>query len=567
MKRLLTVVHSAQYADYILVPVLLAILLLQVWSSADRINLLGDEGTHLASGYSYWSSRDFRLNREHPPLVKLVGALPLVLKGLSTEQSWPIFLSAPAWDTTTNHQWDFAESLLLYENGGQLPENLKAARRAESIFVLTLACCIYWLSRRLFGTLGGIISLLAAVFNPDVLAHAGLITTDMAMATFYFAAPVSLWWYLQRPAAVKLATVGLMLGLGLASKYSNLLLLPVLTIMVAVAWKVRLACHELPSTWFNPFGRGAAALHLRQACSASGFLVATAALVLWSAYLFTEPFVQYWQSYQLLYSNLTADFQYFMLGDYAPRFWNYFLVTTSLKTPLPLFGLLALALVAFWLFWRHTLSALTKLVLFLPPVLLFVVMSLKAQNMGHRYVLGIYPYAFVVLGMTSYWFRQGGKAAKSVMALLVIACLAANTYAGVRAYPFYLSYHNALVSSSLDFIEDLDDSNNDWGQGWLELARIQKEERLSPLFVYPYGGTEYYLGGAPGNWELVNQFSSDPPAPGFHAISSTLYVRNRDALRQRGIHIPLLHDYTPQRIVAGCIVLVQVPLLSPVMGN
>ena len=36
-----------------------------------------DEPVHLGAGYSYVVTRDFRLNPEHPPLVKLLGGLAL----------------------------------------------------------------------------------------------------------------------------------------------------------------------------------------------------------------------------------------------------------------------------------------------------------------------------------------------------------------------------------------------------------------------------------------------------------------------------------------------------------
>ncbi len=36
-----------------------------------------DEGIHLSSGYSYLKTGDFRMNAEHPPLFKLLAALPL----------------------------------------------------------------------------------------------------------------------------------------------------------------------------------------------------------------------------------------------------------------------------------------------------------------------------------------------------------------------------------------------------------------------------------------------------------------------------------------------------------
>src|SRR5437899_11594174 len=38
-----------------------------------------DEPVHLSAGYSYWQTRDFRLNPEHPPLAKLIAALPLLV--------------------------------------------------------------------------------------------------------------------------------------------------------------------------------------------------------------------------------------------------------------------------------------------------------------------------------------------------------------------------------------------------------------------------------------------------------------------------------------------------------
>jgi hypothetical protein len=37
-----------------------------------------DEGIHIAAGYSYLKTGDYRLNREHPPLFKLLCAAPLL---------------------------------------------------------------------------------------------------------------------------------------------------------------------------------------------------------------------------------------------------------------------------------------------------------------------------------------------------------------------------------------------------------------------------------------------------------------------------------------------------------
>jgi predicted membrane-bound dolichyl-phosphate-mannose-protein mannosyltransferase len=43
-----------------------------------------DEACHIFAGYRYWKNFDFGINPEHPPLVKLVAALPLLRLPLRT---------------------------------------------------------------------------------------------------------------------------------------------------------------------------------------------------------------------------------------------------------------------------------------------------------------------------------------------------------------------------------------------------------------------------------------------------------------------------------------------------
>lgn len=46
-----------------------------------------DEAAHLYAGYEHWEAHDFGVNPEHPPLVKLVAALPLL--GMHLQQPHP----------------------------------------------------------------------------------------------------------------------------------------------------------------------------------------------------------------------------------------------------------------------------------------------------------------------------------------------------------------------------------------------------------------------------------------------------------------------------------------------
>jgi hypothetical protein len=57
---------------------LLAALFLQLAFSARDNSITWDEDDHIYAGYMSWKHADSGLNPEHPPLVKLVAALPLL---------------------------------------------------------------------------------------------------------------------------------------------------------------------------------------------------------------------------------------------------------------------------------------------------------------------------------------------------------------------------------------------------------------------------------------------------------------------------------------------------------
>src|SRR3989338_4975268 len=66
-----------------------------------------DEPTHLAAGVSYWRTGDFRLNPEHPALVKLLVSLPAVLAGAQLPTN------DPSWEAADDFRFG---SVFLYSN-------------------------------------------------------------------------------------------------------------------------------------------------------------------------------------------------------------------------------------------------------------------------------------------------------------------------------------------------------------------------------------------------------------------------------------------------------------------
>src|SRR5215472_7992782 len=50
-------------------------------------SLTFDEVTHIPSGLAYWQQHDTRLNIEHPPLLKMIAAFPLLFADIRADYS------------------------------------------------------------------------------------------------------------------------------------------------------------------------------------------------------------------------------------------------------------------------------------------------------------------------------------------------------------------------------------------------------------------------------------------------------------------------------------------------
>ena len=133
---------------------------IQLFLALPKLSATSDEIVHLPAGYTYWTTRDFRLNPEHPPLAKLVAAVPL------------LFLKPHA--DMNSHDWIAGDEYLfgyhfIYSNDadrllfwGRLPMTLLAALGAVVVFL--------W-ARDMFGPAAGLFALALCAFSPNLLAH------------------------------------------------------------------------------------------------------------------------------------------------------------------------------------------------------------------------------------------------------------------------------------------------------------------------------------------------------------------------------------------------------------
>src|SRR3989344_8394148 len=123
----------------ILAGIVLATLFLMLWASFGDSAIM-DELAHIPAGYGYVHNLDYRLNPEHPPLIKALAGFPLLFLDLKfpTQNS--------AWTTDVNGQWTMGGEFL-YGSGHDPDTILRVARMGPILLTLFLIMLIYFWSR------------------------------------------------------------------------------------------------------------------------------------------------------------------------------------------------------------------------------------------------------------------------------------------------------------------------------------------------------------------------------------------------------------------------------------
>ena len=68
---------------------LLALMAVLAGGAALQESVTIDEVTHIGAGVSYLQKLDLRMNAEHPPLPKVLAAVPLVIRGVHADYNHP----------------------------------------------------------------------------------------------------------------------------------------------------------------------------------------------------------------------------------------------------------------------------------------------------------------------------------------------------------------------------------------------------------------------------------------------------------------------------------------------
>jgi hypothetical protein len=492
-----------------------------------------DEEFHLTRGYAAWITGQPRLGDENLPTLGQVLALPLLIL---PEMTLPV--DTPAWAEDKLHE---VSHLFLWESGHDAKRIVFLARYPVALLAALLGAFVYRWATDLYGAKAGWVALGLYAFAPNILAHARLATTDLAIATAYFVASYCLWRFLQRSQQAArvlwgpLVLAGVTLGLALATKLTALLLLPV-SLLVAGAFASSQGVRSRTRRVWRSLGVSLLAIW------------GIAFLTLWATYGFQVaparggaipvPAASYIDSLREMRRHASEGHHAFLMGRYSlTGWWYYFPVAFGIKTPLPtliLFGLAALC--AGWDLYclvrgRSSDHGVEKLAVWIPPLALFAVSLTSTLNIGYRHILPVLPFIYVLgSGAVARIPRQ-----RRGLGWALVAVLVAWTIVGsLSVYPHYLTYFNELIGGPDQGYRYLVDSNLDWGQDLPGLKRYIDQHGIHEVKLAWFGSADpayYQIPYDPlpsralpfrdetgGRYET---FYPAHPAPGVYAISAT----------------------------------------------
>ena len=544
-----------------------------------------DETTHIVSGYSYLTQQDFRLNPEHPPLIKDLAAAPLLFLNLNfpAEHSAWIQEGDPAWWL----QFDFA-SQFLYQAGNNPDQILLFARIPMILLFIFLAWFVFFWTKKLFGNKTALLSLFFIALSPTFLAHGRLVTTDIGAALGTVLATYFWLKFLKKPSWENVLLTSFILGISLLFKFSLLLLIPFLLIttlfyvwvykkpflkyvalsaligliaLIFIIWPIYQAHsfnypvqQQLKDTAFR-----------LDSASAPEFLIKP---LLWmSGQPILRSLSHYFTGIVMTVSRAGGGNTTFYMGQISAEAWrSYFPMVYLIKIPLPFHILTLLALIWFlisifrkknivirkWLSEHFTEFAM---IIFL---VIYWTTSIRGNlNIGVRHLLPVFPFTIILVSRaTVLWLKK--PAFLKIKHIFVGILLLWQIVAVILIYPHFLAYFNELVGGPANGYKYVTDSNLDWGQDLRRLTDFVEKNNIDKIYLNYFGGgsPSYYLGDKYQRWDAKKE-PSQLPANSWLAISANELQGGRaiptKGFDQKTDHYNWLNQYEPETIIGHSI--------------
>lgn len=530
-----------------------------------------DEAAHIPAGYAYVHELDFRLNPEHPPLVKALAALPL----LAIQPKFPT--DNTAWTKDVNGQWAMGEQFL-YKSGNDADTTVAVSRIMPMLLTLLTIFFIYFWSRKLMGDAWALLPAFLFAFSPTVLAHGHYVTTDVGagfgvlFATYFFLK------CLREPSPKNIILAGLALGAAELMKFSAVLLIPYFAILTIVHFSANARDLRGEYFWLTALRKVGqlvlvflAALAVIYAAYAlftvnypqdrqvsdtreilssfggyappagepCGLMRCLAEADIWMAgNAVARPMAEYFLGVLMVVQRSSGGNTAYFLGEVSKTGSHlYFPTVYLLKESLPaLIIVLGALCAALWSMGRaivrrevmarfgsYLRDNFTEFALILFLCIYWTYSVRSTLNIGVRHLMPVIPIMYMLAaGAWKKGFGEQSAPSRSKAFALgaILLWVMLETFA---AAPHFLSYFNQFGGGTWNGYRYVTDSNYDWGQDLLRLRDFvdghPEIDRIAVDYFGTAGSPAYYLGDREVDWWSAK---GNPADQGIHWLAVSI---------------------------------------------
>ncbi|MFO8055784.1 MAG: glycosyltransferase family 39 protein [bacterium] len=505
-----------------LLTVLIAVHLGLLLASLSKTSVTSDEASHLAIGYGYLDSGNSDWLLLNPPLQRSLAAIPLFFRSVNFDAASP------------GHPVDFWFRGLNFmnQNRDRYHGLFMSGRAVVCILSGCTALLVYLLAAKIQDRRAGVIALFLYCLSPALLAHGGLVTTDLSAATAGVAMVTGVLHYRSRQTLPALVLAGFSFSLLFVSKFNALIFLPAGLLLLTFPPR-HVGVEEIEEE--RP-------RHIARTALDIAAVLFISWLVLCGFYLFQGVFLSpsnitlsspllgrinslpdwlriplpaaYIKAMDLQFSDVLGAHQSYLFGLREPSFW-YFPACLLFKASMPVLFLFVAGVV--------TRDSRRLIWAVFPAVFFLLFMSaVTDKQMGIRMILPALPFMFVCGGCpAARLWEKGREKHKLLLRFLVLALLGWHAAYAIFAYPHYISAFNELAGGpSLPHHGHrfLADSNLDWGQDWIRLKKWQEKNNVDNLSLAWFGIVD------PAVYGVTYEPDDCRLKPGYLAVSANLVL-------------------------------------------
>ncbi|MCD6550391.1 glycosyltransferase family 39 protein [bacterium] len=550
---------------YVVATILLIILFVTAFTSSLGDSTTMDELAHIPAGYSYLIRKDFRINPEHPPLVKDLAALPLLCLGLNFPSE-----NHPAWKGINEQWWLGAE--FLYHAGNNIEEILFWSRLPMILILVFLGFFLFMWTKELGGNIAGLLVLTIFSFSPTFIAHGRLVTTDVAAALGVVMG--SYFWirFLKNPSWKNILWTGIIFGIVMLFKFSLILLVPFFGIITIIFAFLKTKSKKPRETIMEIARYTVLALivmaigvtfiiwpvyklHIlnyppSKQLSDTEYILSSSPMptmkniCIWMAKNpLLRPLAHYLLGLLMATQRTAAGNTVYFLGMISASGWRYYFpVVYLLKVPLGfhILTLIALCWIAYLIkkpFWEKPLFRIENwiqshfsefsMIIF---ILIYWTTSVAGHlNIGVRHILPSFPFIFMLVSLAIvYLINTIPQPKRKYVWSIILILLGWIIVSSLSAWPYYISYFNEIGGGIKNGYKYVVDSNYDWGQDMKRLKIWLEKNKINKIYVDYFGGSDakYYLGDKYRKWEGTTNPDQFPKG-NYLAVSATLLQGGR----------------------------------------